>query len=117
MRKYKSFEQVCDEDYKIGIRLILNQSKKDKYNLREYEWVLPFSRYLSRKQLCERFWRESIKQGLSNRLTKCNTVNDVFFTYPLIVFSRSGIDKQTWLDLSFDMMKEYPLNFKQQSWA
>ena len=69
-----------NDDYKNGIKLLLKASKEENFPIRNFKWVTYFSNELAKKDLCEKFWKNTIKQNNLQRIGKCHSIYDTMHT-------------------------------------
>lgn len=73
-----TYSKFVENDYKKGIRFLLNETRKSGIYIKKCNWVVGFSRYLSRSGLCYSFWRNVFDQGNLSRIEKCLNIEDIF---------------------------------------
>lgn len=75
-----------NEDYKMGIKFLLMKCKEKGVNIRKVEWVPIFSRYLSEKYSCYKFWYNVYIQNRLDKIKLCTTVEDIAFKQDRVLF-------------------------------
>lgn len=70
-----------NEDYKKGVKYLLQYSKKYDINVRKYQWLLPFLKKLSELNACHNFCVNIVRQGNLPRLEKFETTKDIFHSF------------------------------------
>lgn len=70
-----------NDDYKKGVKFLLQHSKKYGFNVRKYQWLLPFLKRLSELNACYGFCVNIIQQGNLPRLESYVSTEDIFHSY------------------------------------
>lgn len=71
------WEQKYNQDYKNGLKLLLNECRIQQINLRKCKWIPIFNEKLSLLNVCEKFWTCVIEQGKLPSISKCRSINDI----------------------------------------
>ena len=89
-------ENLFNEDYIGGMRLLLKESKIKGINIRRCTWIPNVSKILSERNLCYKFWCNVVKQGYLYRVFLCKTWYDIMYDGTKWLFlwpyTREGVD-------------------------
>ena len=75
-----------DEDYRKGMKLLVTECKKEDIDYHKLRWLIKFSKMLSYKGVCYKFWLNVVEQKRVSRILHCNTVSDAFYGIGLSLF-------------------------------
>lgn len=78
---------IKNDDYKKGIRFLLQKSKEHNFNIHKYPWVCELSRLLSFHCACYKFWWNVCEQNRLKRIKICNTPDDFMYRYGKTLFT------------------------------
>lgn len=117
-------ENLFNEDYKKGMKLLLQESKKQGINVRKCQWIPNVSKMLSEHDLCYKFWHNVVKQKYLNRVFLCKDWYDVMydsakwlFLWPLseegAAFWKTNLWEMLGLDLH-DNFFDFPHKLKER---
>lgn len=102
-----------NEDYKKGMRFLLQKCKESGINIRTVEWVPIYSSFLSERDSCYKFWFNVWEQGRLHKIKECDTLNDIALDCSKLLFywcdTREGDDYWKRV-LLFDENVKYNIN-------
>lgn len=100
-----------NDDFKKGIRFLLKSSRENRFNVKKYEWVLPFSLKLSELNICEKFWHNTVEQGNLTNISMCKNVQDIFHgrgaDATLFLWNRTKEGYRFWRNVDAKLFGDY----------
>ena len=75
-----------NEDYKTGMRLLVAKCKREDVDYHKLRWLIKFSKMLSYRSLCYKFWLNVVEQERIGRIPLCKSVDDICYGIGLSLF-------------------------------
>lgn len=78
-----------NEDYKRGMKFLLEKSKESNINIRKLWWIPILSKHLSEYDMCYNFWFNTYAQDRIKRIPLASCPHDLFHTSGICLFNWS----------------------------
>ena len=92
-------------DYIKGMKLLLERSREQNFNIRQCQWIPSVSKLLSEHNLCYKFWYNVVEQNNLSEIPYCKTWYDIMHGYHCLFYwckSDEGVDY--WLNGLYKML-------------
>lgn len=104
-----------NEDYKNGIRFLMQKCRAAGIEIRKYPWVCDLSKILSEHGVCYTYWFNTYKQDRLTNIPLCYEINDIMYgDTTLFVWGSTSEGEVFWRSLLafklFNGYEEYTLD-------
>lgn len=86
MNKIQVLNSIVNDDYKKGVGFLLKKCKEKRIYILDVDWVIPYSKFLSKKGACYSFWYNIYKQDRLDRVRQCSTLKDIAYDLKKTLF-------------------------------